>query len=205
MVGNPQPFEARMQRIEQLIEQIERSTDPKTRDSSREIIGTLLEMHGAGLKAIFSLLTEANGGGHTVIESCLRDDLVRSLLLLHDLHPESLEHRVGKALEKVRPYLHSHGGNVELLEVSPDVVRLRMEGSCHGCPSSAATLRDTIERTICEFAPDVTNIQVEGLSSAPAGLVELQMPQAGGANRFAAPARNTLHLASNGQPVVQET
>ena len=70
------------------------------------------------------------------------------LLLLHGLHPLDLEARVRQALDKVRPYLRSHGGNVELLGVDEGVVRLRLEGSCHGCPSSAATMRQTIEEAI---------------------------------------------------------
>jgi Fe-S cluster biogenesis protein NfuA len=62
----------------------------------------------------------------------------------------------------VKPYLHSHGGNVELLGIEEGVVRLRLHGSCHGCPSSSATLKNTIEEAIMEKAPDVAGIRVEG-------------------------------------------
>ncbi len=158
-------WKRRIQRIEALVEQIERSADARVRDTCREIVGTLLELHGTGLKRVFELLANSSGGGRDVIHACLEDDLLRSLLLLHDLHPDDLQRRVTQALEMVRPYLHSHGGDVELLEISPAGVRLRMKGSCHGCPSSAATLRDSIERAICELAPDVGTIEVEGLSS----------------------------------------
>jgi Fe-S cluster biogenesis protein NfuA len=97
------------------------------------------------------------------------DDLVSSLLLLHNLHPLDLSTRVGLALDKVRPALAAHGGSVQLLAVFPDgVVRLRLDGSCHGCPSSAATLQSTIEQAILAKAPDVTAIHVEGVMP-PAG------------------------------------
>src|SRR5512132_3353822 len=69
------------------------------------------------------------------------DDLVSSLLLVHDLHPYDIVTRVEQALDNVRPYLGSHGGDVELLSVSEDVVRLRLLGSCDGCPSSSVTLK----------------------------------------------------------------
>jgi Fe-S cluster biogenesis protein NfuA/nitrite reductase/ring-hydroxylating ferredoxin subunit len=95
-------------------------------------------------------------------------------LLLHDLHPVDLPTRVLGALENTRPYLKSHGGNVELVGIDePGVVRLRLQGSCHGCPSSAMTLKLAIEQAIQEAAPDVTAIVVEGVQNGghaePAG------------------------------------
>jgi Fe-S cluster biogenesis protein NfuA len=87
---------------------------------------------------------------------------------------------VRRALDKVRPYLHSHGGDVELLGISEGTVRLHLEGSCHGCPSSQVTLQTTIERAIYEAAPDVVAIEVDGLSEpeVPVGLVQLDLSPA---------------------------
>ena len=94
--------------------------------------------------------------------------MVRGLLLLHGLHPVPLAGRVQEALDGVRPYLASHGGSVDLLEVSPEgTVKLRLEGSCHGCASSAMTLKYAIEQAIMEAAPDVVGIEVEGLVEPP--------------------------------------
>jgi Fe-S cluster biogenesis protein NfuA/nitrite reductase/ring-hydroxylating ferredoxin subunit len=77
------------------------------------------------------------------------------------------------ALEKCRPYLASHGGNVELVSLEePGVVRLRMQGSCHGCPSSAVTLKLAIEQAIHEAAPDVTAILVEGQTAPSVVTIE---------------------------------
>jgi Fe-S cluster biogenesis protein NfuA len=88
---------------------------------------------------------------------------------LHGMHPLDLEARVGQALDAVRPALAGHGGSVTLLAVEDGVVRLRLEGNCHGCPSSAATMRQTIEEAILAKAPDVGAIEVEGLvESVPA-------------------------------------
>ncbi len=99
----------------------------------------------------------------------LDDELVASLLLLHGLHPHDLMDRVQQALVDVRPYLGSHGGDVEILELDEvtGTLRLGLLGSCDGCPSSTATLKYSVERAIQEAAPEIVHIEVEGLA-APA-------------------------------------
>src|SRR5918997_1315516 len=93
-------------------------------------------------------------------------ELDEHLLLLHGLHPVSVEERVRDALEAVRPYLGSHGGDVELVEVADGVARVRMHGSCEGCPASAMTLKLAIEEAVLKAAPDVEG--VEQADDAPA-------------------------------------
>jgi Fe-S cluster biogenesis protein NfuA/nitrite reductase/ring-hydroxylating ferredoxin subunit len=83
---------------------------------------------------------------------------------------------VQAALDEVRPYLDSHGGDVELLSVDEGVVRLRMQGSCKGCPSSAATLKLAIEDAIHKHAPDVEAVEADGAVPEPEpGPVSLPM------------------------------
>jgi Fe-S cluster biogenesis protein NfuA/nitrite reductase/ring-hydroxylating ferredoxin subunit len=95
--------------------------------------------------------------------------LVESLLVLHDLHPLDVDTRIQRALDGVRPYLGSHAGGVEYLGVTDDgVAHLRLEGSCHGCPSSTVTVRLAIQGAIEEAAPEVTDVVVEGVTE-PAG------------------------------------
>jgi Fe-S cluster biogenesis protein NfuA/nitrite reductase/ring-hydroxylating ferredoxin subunit len=102
------------------------------------------------------------------------------VLLLYDLHPVDLETRVRGALEKSRPYLKSHGGNVELAAVEDTVVRLRMQGSCSGCPSSAVTLKLAIEQAIYEAAPDVSAILVDGQAEPHPAAAVIAALKAGG-------------------------
>ena len=125
----------------------------------------VLDLHGTGLERILGHLEEAGEAGATILDACAGDDVVGGLLLLHGLHPLDLETRVLRALEQVRPALRSHGGNVELLGVRDGVVQLRLEGNCHGCPSSAATMKMTIEEAIYANAPEVTSIEVQGLTN----------------------------------------
>ena len=116
------------------------------------------------MERILRAIAATEERGPALIDLLADDDLVGNLFLLHGLHPLDLEARVRLALEKVRPFLHSHGGNVELLGIAAGVVRLRMQGSCHGCPSSARTLQTTIEEAIFSKAPDVGAIELEGLT-----------------------------------------
>ena len=99
------------------------------------------------------------------------DDLVASLLLVHGLHPESLAHRVEEALARCGRLLAAHGGDVELLGIDDEAgaVRLRLLGSCDGCPSSSVTLQLAVERAIVEAAPEIVRIDVDQPSPRPAG------------------------------------
>jgi Fe-S cluster biogenesis protein NfuA/nitrite reductase/ring-hydroxylating ferredoxin subunit len=105
--------------------------------------------------------------GERAFKAFAEDELVSHLLLLHGLHPLDVETRVVRALEEVRPYLQSHGGNVELLGIEGGVARVRMEGSCDGCPSSAVTLKLAIEEAVLKAAPDLEGIEAEGVTEAP--------------------------------------
>ena len=113
------------------------------------------------------------------------DELVGSLLVLHDLHPDDVTVRVQAALDKVRPYLGSHAGGVTFTGVDEQgVVHLRLEGSCDGCPSSAMTVQNAIEDAILAAAPDVLAVEVEGVVSDEPALLQIQPfagPREGGA------------------------
>jgi len=163
-----QTLHERIRRIETLLHEVEKFKDPQARRQTQEIVQALMDLHGSALEKILDQVAAGGEDGLKLIQSLARDPIIESVLLLYGLHPLDLETRVGQALEKVRPYLHSHGGNVELLGIVDGVVRLRLQGSCHGCPSSAQTLKQSIEEAINERAPDATAIQVEGeVTQAP--------------------------------------
>jgi len=69
------------------------------------------------------------------------------------------EPNVEKILDELRPYLLADGGNVELVELDGPIVKLRLNGACSSCPSSAMTLRMGIERRLREFIPEIAEIQ----------------------------------------------
>jgi Fe-S cluster biogenesis protein NfuA len=160
-------FQAKLQRLDVLLREADGFGDPAARSHTREIVQAVLELHGDGLEHVVHLLREAGEAGAALLDACARDDVVAGLLLLHGLHPSDLKTRVAAALEQIRPYLRSHGGNVEFLGVDNGVVRLRLAGSCDGCPSSAVTTRQTIEEAIFGRAPEVMAVEVEGAEESP--------------------------------------
>jgi Fe-S cluster biogenesis protein NfuA len=155
-------IQSRILKITTLVEELQHCPDQQTRRQAEEVVAGLMELHGAALQRIMDQVAAMGEMGPAVIESLARDELVSGLLLLYGLHPHDLETRVRRGLAKARPLLKSHGGDVELLDVRDGLVRLRLEGSCHGCPSSALTLKNAIEEAIYETAPDVISIEVEG-------------------------------------------
>lgn len=166
---NKKEFEKEVRRIEELIQEIEKSADINAKANAKELVQLLMDLHHVGIERIVNIVSKAGEPGRTIIDALTRDDLVGNLLLLYGLHPLDLKARVTQALDKVRPYLHSHGGNVELIEISESegLVRLRLQGSCKSCPSSTMTLKLAIEEAIYEACPDVTAIEAEGVAEKP--------------------------------------
>jgi Fe-S cluster biogenesis protein NfuA len=162
-------FQAQLQRLEDLLSGLERFADPAAQTHTRAVVRAVLDLHGAALGRLLDHLAGGGEAGRAVLDACAGDEVVSGLLLLHGLHPLGVEARVRQALDQVRPYLRSHGGNVELLGVADGVVRLRLQGSCHSCPSSSVTMKQTVEEAILARAPDVTVVEVEGMAEhAPA-------------------------------------
>jgi Fe-S cluster biogenesis protein NfuA len=135
-----------VERVESLLDELE--GEPKV----IELVQALLELYGEGLRRVAARFDMRELTG---------DELVEHLLLLHGLHPVPVAERVAGALAEMRPYLDSHGGDVRLLGVEDGVVRLQLQGSCSGCPSSAVTLRHGIEEAIYKAAPDVERVLAE--------------------------------------------
>jgi Fe-S cluster biogenesis protein NfuA len=160
------PLPQGMDRIEELVARLEAAPDASLRGDALVLVQLLLDLHRQGLARVLELVGQnvagPNGSGG-LIERLGADERVAPLLMLHDLHPVDLSTRVEQALEKVRPLLRSHGGDVALTGMEEGVVRLKLEGSCHGCPSSTQTLRNAIEEAMYEFAPDITRLEVAGV------------------------------------------
>ena len=124
------------------------------------------EFYGHGLERILELVEKAGPEGEKVREALIHDPGVRGLLLIHGLHPVPLEERLLEALDKVRPYMESHGGNVELLSLENDYAKLRLQGHCETCPSSTVTLELAVRAAIEEACPDLAGFEVEGSRTA---------------------------------------
>jgi Fe-S cluster biogenesis protein NfuA/nitrite reductase/ring-hydroxylating ferredoxin subunit len=132
--------------------------------AATEAVQALVELYGEALRRVAERFH---------LEQLVEDELLSHLLLVHGLHPVDVETRVRGALEEVRPYLHSHGGEVELLAIEDGVARLRLQGSCDGCPSSATTMRLAIEEAVLKAAPELSTVEAEGVAAPEPALLQL--------------------------------
>jgi len=154
------------ERIEELLAAL-RARGGAAADTAEELVRLLVGMYGDGLAAIMAALAEEGETGRAIVDRLTADPLVEGLLLLHGLHPLDVDERIQRALDRVRPYLGSHAGGVQYLGVRDGVARLRLEGSCHGCPSSTVTVRLAIEGAVQDAAPEVAEVVVEGMTAPP--------------------------------------
>ena len=117
------------ERIEELLD-ASSAAGVVARERSEELVRQVTTLYGAGLARVLEILEGTGVLTPEVQDALVADDLVASLLLVHGLHPHPVERRISDALDTVRPYLGSHGGDVSLIEVAGDVVRLQFSGSC---------------------------------------------------------------------------
>ncbi len=177
-----------IERVQALTARLEQIADPRARDAAEELVSAVIGLYGHGLERLVEILDEAGDEAAALRQRLVDDEIVASLLLIHDLYPIDLETRVMEALDSVRPYMESHGGNVELVSLEDGVARIKLAGSCDGCPASASTLELAIKQALDEAAPDLEALIVEGQiegaqapqSLAP-GAMELPVIQVGDA------------------------
>ncbi|MFH0343469.1 MAG: NifU family protein [Chromatiales bacterium] len=174
--ADPRTLERDPGRIEELIRALEALSDTRAREQAKELVQVVLDLHGAGLARLIELITTTGAVGQTLLESFADDDRVGSLLLLHGLHPQDLESRVERAVEKLHPFLGTHGLRLELLQSGGELVRLKLHGNWQDKKLSAKTLKRDIETAILDAAPDVARVEVEGLAEPQASPKEVFVP-----------------------------
>ncbi len=150
---------ARMERTETLLAAVDALDEP-ARSTALDAVQAVVELYG---DALGRLLAGARAhGGPDAPAAVAADPLVAQLLVVHGIHPVPVEVRIERALDEVRPALRAHGGGVALVGVDGGVVRVRLDGTCNGCPSSATTMRLAVEEAIRRAAPEVERIEAEG-------------------------------------------
>lgn len=135
---------------------------PAAQARAEELVREVIELYGAGLTRIIAAIDD-----RVLADRLAADDLVGSLLLVHGLHPHGVAERVAQALDAVRPYLSSHGGDVRLLGIDNSVVRLAFSGSCRSCPSSAVTLELAVQDAVRTAAPEIRSVEAVAMQAGP--------------------------------------
>lgn len=148
------------QRLDSLLAQVQALPNPAARALVHECLQAILTLHGEALQRILEVVQGTGPERQPGYERLISDPMVSGLLLIHGLHPVPLEARLRQALDKVRPYLQSHGGNVELLSLEAGAAKLRLQGTCKTCPSSNVTLELAVSRAIAEACPDLAGFEV---------------------------------------------
>jgi Fe-S cluster biogenesis protein NfuA len=167
-------------RVEELLGEI-RAADPGVARKAEEVVGLLVDLYGEALARVVDL-----SGAQQFTD----DPLVASLLVLHGLHPDSVETRIERALDRIRPGLG--GKKLDVVRLDDDGgLRLRLSSPLDGCPSTIGTVQTTIEEAVTEWAPEVSSVSIEGLFF-PAAVEPEPVPVTIGAR----PPRKTIPLAS---------
>jgi len=142
--------------IERLVHELDSLPDGPAHNAATAVVQSLMDLHAEAFGRVLELCDS-----EPLVRRLASDELVGSLMLLYGLHPDPVETRVEAALDRVRPYVHSHGGRVALVGVEDGVVRLHLDGSCDGCPSSETTIKLRIEEAIFEAAPEVQRVTAD--------------------------------------------
>jgi len=148
------------ERIQALIEACAADT-PAARARAEQLVREVVDLYGAALVRVMAAVDDP-----ALADRLAADDLIGSLLLVHGVHPHDVTERVSRALDGVRPYLGSHGGDVQLLGIADGVVRLSFSGSCKSCPSSAVTLELAVEDAVRTAAPEIDSVEAIAAGSA---------------------------------------
>lgn len=165
----PGPLVERVQELQERLESVTEGAGGTVSELADELVSAVVQMYGAGLERIMAALLAGGVDGERIAAAIADDELVATLLLIHDLHPTPLADRVQAALDSVRPYMESHGGNVELLGLDHGVARIRLQGSCSDCSASAVTLELAIKQALEEAAPDLEGLEVSGITAQTGG------------------------------------
>lgn len=159
-------------RLDSLVQSFEQHPIEQVRQDALEMLGLIDALHRDGIYRLVELLWT---GSPAILEKALNDPAVNMLLELYNLVPQDLEpkQQAELALEQVRPYIQSHGGAVDVLDVVGGVVHVRLSGACQGCAGSAMTLKRGIEAALREGFPGFQSIEVH----EPVDVAQRKVPQ----------------------------
>jgi nitrite reductase/ring-hydroxylating ferredoxin subunit/Fe-S cluster biogenesis protein NfuA len=168
----PQPAEA-ADELERLAAAVDAAAaavaalDEPARAQALALQGAVEAFHKAALTRMVRRLRDDPRGKELLFE-LVDDPLVHALLVRHGIVRLSLAARAARVIEHVRPYMRSHGGDVELVEVRDGVAYLRLHGSCNGCSMAAVTLREGVEEALRANLPEIVGIEVVANEPGPA-------------------------------------
>lgn len=165
-----------LERLEELLTGVD-ELDPEVRNTVYELLDGVDALHRLALTRLEHLL------GDDANRLRDADPVVAWLFHAYGVGVD-LQTAAEEALTEIRPYIHSHGGRVDVLDVTDGVVRVRLGGSCAGCTASAITLQEGVEKALAEGVPGFAGVDVveeEAEPHPPPGPTLLQIETRPGA------------------------
>lgn len=160
------PFAEIQPHIADLAEALFDHDDPLVVEAVTELLDWIDVFNGTGLGRLIDLVREWRG--EIFLGAATADPLVGPLLAAYGLGEgidiDEARVAVQAALTEVRPYLHSHGGEMEAVDITDGVVRLKLHGSCDGCTASATTIKDRVEASLKANWADFRRVEVEEMT-----------------------------------------
>ena len=150
-------LQQRMQKIGDLIHRL----DPAEAARTRELLESVMDLHGEALDRMLQRLRASGDAGESVIGDYAADPVVSSVLLLHGLHPLDFETRVAQAIERAHATLHAYGVFAEVTLAREGNVRIRFRGVDSAFTARAA--KAAVEDQMYASAPDAANVTFLGL------------------------------------------
>jgi hypothetical protein len=178
-VASEKEFQEKMRQLGTLVGELDQMPGAGSKVAARELVQLLMEVHGAGLERMIELLSEPGvepgRPGSAIIQRFGQDPIVRSLLLLYGLHPDTLETRVLQALDALKGRLRKFDSEVKLVSIHEGAVQLRLQTSDHARGSTIKDLRAMVEGGIYDFVPDLASLTILASEDEPSsGFVPLQ-------------------------------
>ncbi len=158
-----------LDRVGEVVERLLEHGDPAVAGDVEELVDWLDVFHRDGLGRFVEMVRQWRG--ELFLEQAALDPVVGELLATYSrgvgVDASAVDRVVQLALDEVRPYVHSHGGEIEVLGAVDGVVRLRMHGSCNGCTAADQTVASRIEVALREHWVDFRRVELEDATEAP--------------------------------------
>ena len=154
-------------RIAELAEELMSHDDSTVASKAEELLDWIDVFHANGVGRMVEMVREWRGD--ILLESFIADPVVGPLLKAYGLagaaDAEAARVAVQAALAEVRPYLHSHGGDMEVVHLEDGVVRLKLHGSCDGCTAADATIIERVETALQQHWGDFRRVEIEEMTA----------------------------------------
>ena len=156
-------------RVDQAFNEVQK-LDAPGRAKALALKQAIEDFHKLGITKIVKRL-KADARGKELLFELVDDPAVYALFAMHGIVRADLTTRALRVLDMVRPYMQSHGGDVELVEVRGDTAYVKLHGACNGCSMAAVTLREGVEEALTTHIPEIQQVEVLPNDPGPAILL----------------------------------